>query len=179
MKRYILSFILILLPNLARADDRPLLTIRWMPLTLPVQLALHELSHAAVVPIAGGRVTHIGFFENGRFGEVDFDGIQGGLPQFAVSIAPRVLDALEMVVFTALHDSATEEDLRSFYNAVRLSAWVDFEFNTVKIVGSRETRSANDSWNAANGLGLDDGTARAASLTLAVGVGYLGMTWLF
>jgi hypothetical protein len=37
----------------------------------------------------------------------------------------------------------------------------------------------NDGWDTANGLGLSDSNARAASAVLAIGVGYIGLHWIF
>src|SRR5690349_20948639 len=117
---------------LQAAENRPFLTIRWLPLTLPMQLVAHELSHAAVGTAFGWRVSGFDFMSDGHFGVTRFSNQGNGFPLFAVAVAPRLLDLAEMIVFSKLHDASADEDLRGLYNAVRLSAWADFEFNTCK-----------------------------------------------
>src|SRR3954470_2159811 len=161
----------------ARAEeDRPFLTIRWLPLTLPVQLVAHELSHAAVGTAVGWKVTGIEFISDGHLGATRFTNQSNGFALFAVAIAPRLLDLAEMIVFSTLHDASADENMRGFYNAIRWSAWTDFEFNTCKTFsphnhaeplyhGGPTPRgmSGNDGWDSADGLGLSDESARAAS----------------
>ena len=97
-----------------------------------------------------------------------------------------------MFVFSKLHDSSSDQDARGFYNEVRLSAWTDFEFNTCKTLlphhhaeplyrGAEAPKgmSGNDGWDTADGLGFSDGTARASSAAVAIGVGYIGLRWIF
>jgi hypothetical protein len=170
------------LSPLHAAEDRPFLTLRWLPLTLPMQLVAHELSHAAVGTAFGWKVTGIDFMSDGHFGVTRFSNQGGGFPLFAVAVAPRLLDVLEMIVFSRLHDTSSDETARGFYNAMRLSAWIDFEFNTCKTFlphQHAEGMMGNDGWDTANGLGLSDSNARAASAVLAIGVGYIGLHWIF
>jgi len=83
----------------AAEPDPKWLTVRWLPLTLPAQLVLHELSHAATVPLVGGRVTRIGFLEQGHLGMTHVQGVDRGLPLFVFAAAPRLLNVAEMVIF--------------------------------------------------------------------------------
>jgi hypothetical protein len=173
-------------------DDRPFLTVRWLPLTLPMQLIAHELSHAAVGAAFGWKVTGIDFMADGHFGVTRFSNQNNGFPLFAVAVAPRLLDLAEMIIFSKLHDRSDDADVRGFYNALRLSAWADFEFNTCKTLlphhhaeplyyggPTPQGMSGNDGWDTATGLGMSDGGARAASAILAIGVGYVGFRWIF
>src|SRR4051794_6215956 len=80
-------------------EDRPFLTIRWLPLTLPIQLVAHELSHAAVGAAFGWKVTGIDFMADGHFGVTRFRDQSNGFPLFAVAVAPRLLDLAEMIIF--------------------------------------------------------------------------------
>ena len=173
-------------------ERRPFLTLRWLPLTLPLQLVAHELSHAATGAAFGWKVTGIDFLADGHLGVTRFSNQGSGFPLFAVAVAPRLLDAIEMIVFSRLYDASSDEVARGFYNAVRLSAWMDFEFNTCKTLLPHRHRqplyygapapqglSGNDGWDTADGLGISDGAARAASAVVALGVGYVGLRWIF
>ena len=190
----IAAALLVLVPfhSLHAEESRPFLTVRWLPLTLPMQLVAHELSHAAIGAAFGWKVTRIDFFSGDHFGVTRFGNQHDGLQLFAVAVAPRVLDIIEMVVFSNLHDASSDEAARGFYNAVRLSAWIDFEFNTCKTLLSHQHAqplyyggptphgmSGNDGWDTADGLGISDGGTRAASVVVALGVGYVGLRWIF
>jgi hypothetical protein len=194
MKRFalIVAAILTVSAGVRAESKKPWLTIRWLPLTLPLQLAMHELSHAAVVPMVGGKVQGFDIMTGGHFAETRYTGVSGGFSLFAVSVAPRLLDIAEMIIFSKLHDSETDEDWRSFYNAMRVSAWIDFEYNTAKTLGAHNRPqplyyggevpkgpSGNDGWDTADGLGLNDTSARAANATLAIGLGWVGFSWIF
>jgi hypothetical protein len=173
-------------------EDRPFLTLRWLPLTLPMQLVAHELSHAAVGTAFGWKVSGFDFMADGHIGVTRFSNQSNGFPLFAVAVAPRLLDILQMIIFSKLHDGSTDDAARGFYNAVRLSAWMDFEFNTCKTFLPHhhaeplyygaplpKGMTGNDGWDTADGLGLSDGNARAASAVLAIGIGYIGLRWIF
>jgi hypothetical protein len=152
---------------------------------------MHELSHAAVVPLVGGKVTGFDIMSGGHFAETRYTGVSGGFSLFAVSVAPRLMDIAEMLIFSQLYTNETNEDLRGFYNAMRVSAWVDFEYNTCKTIGTHNHAqplyygatvprgpSGNDGWDTADGLGLSDTSARAANATLAIGLGWVGFSWI-
>src|SRR4051812_20389732 len=173
-------------------SDRPFLTIRWLPITLPIQLVMHELSHAAVGAAFGWRVNGVDFMADGHLGVTRFSDQSKGLALFAVAIAPRLLDLAEMIIFSKLHDASVDPDVRGFYDAVRWSAWADFEFNTCKTFlphrhaeplyhggPTASGMTGNDGWDTATGLRMSDGSARAASAILAIGVGYVGLRWTF
>ncbi|MFL5278145.1 MAG: hypothetical protein ACJ783_11140 [Myxococcales bacterium] len=165
-----------------RAYANPWLTIQWVPIVAPAQLVVHELTHAAMVEALGGRVTEISFLSHGRFGTTGYAGIGPGMPTFAVSVAPRLLDIGEMLLFSALRDGTTNPHLRGLYDAVRISAWADFEFNTCKIgypEGPSDIAYGNDAWDTMHGLGLGSTEARVSSAVLAIGVGWLGFHWMF
>src|SRR5256885_9986160 len=81
-------------------ENRPFLTVQWLPLTLPIQLVAHELSHAAVGTAFGWHVTGIDFMSDGHFGVTRFSNQGSGFPLLAVAIAPRLLDIFEMMIFS-------------------------------------------------------------------------------
>jgi hypothetical protein len=177
---------------LQAAEDRPFLTVRWLPLTLPMQLVTHELAHVAIGTAFGWKVTGIDFMADGHLGVTRFSNQSNGFALFAVAVAPRLLDILEMIILSKLHDASNDKDARGFYNALRLSAWMDFEFNTCKTLTPHhhaeplyfggptpKGMTGNDGWDVADGLGLSDGSTRAASAVVAIGVGYIGLHWIF
>src|SRR3954470_16778878 len=156
-----------------RAFANPRLTIQWVPIVAPAQLVVHELTHAATVEELGGRVPGVSFLSHGRFGTTGYAGIGPGMPTFAVSLAPRLLDIGEMLLFSALRNQTTSPHLRGLYDAVRISAWADFEFNTCKIAyaeGPSDLGTGNDAWDTMHGLGLGRTEARVSSAVLAIGV---------
>jgi hypothetical protein len=165
-----------------RAYGNPWLTIEWVPIVAPAQLVVHELTHAATVEALGGHVTEISFLTHGRFGTTGYTGISSGMPVFAVSVAPRLLDIGEMLLFSALRNQTTSPHLRGLYDAVRISAWADFEFNTCKIgaaEGPSDHGTGNDAWDTVHGLGIGSTEARVSSAVLAIGVGWAGFHWIF